>query len=260
MQQSRTDNPPASRFSTAFRSVAARVLDVFYPPRCVACDADLLEVDGDVHLCGLCRVTLVGLPIARCERCAAASEAPSTEDGCMRCRSVKPRFDAAFALGDYHGLLRELVLRTKRPHELPLTSTLGKLLAERVGTNVAAWRPEVVVPIPMHWQRRLVRGANGPDALAHVLASRLRVPAETRALVRRRNTSPHSRLPPSRRFANIRGAFAVRSGYDLRGARVLLVDDVLTTGATASEAARQLKRAGVVAVAAAVLARAPGDR
>jgi len=254
-----SDVSPGGRFLAAIHGMSTRVLDLLYPPQCVACDADMPEAGADLHLCVTCREALVGLRVARCTRCAAPSAVKAPLEGCVRCRRTRLRFDAAFALGDYHGMLRETVLRTKHPHEGPLTSTLGRLLAECLRENLEAWRPEVIVSIPMHWQRRLMRGANGPDTLALAMANGLRIPIETQALVRRRNTSPHSRLPPSRRFENIRGAFALRSGYDLQGARVMLVDDVLTTGATTSEAARQLKRAGAAAVAAVVLARAPGD-
>jgi ComF family protein len=110
----------------------------------------------------------------------------------------------------------------------------------------------------MHWMRRLVRGINNPDVLADLLSRHLDAPLATAGLVRRRNTLPQKDLSPRERRLNVRGAFRVRKGYNVKGAHVLLVDDILTTGATASEAARVLKRAGAATVGVAVLARAEG--
>lgn len=102
-----------------------------------------------------------------------------------------------------------------------------------------------------------MRGTNNPDILARQIARHLGVPDEPSLLIRRRDTLPQADLPPGRRFENVRGAFRIRAGYDIRGARVVLVDDVLTTGATSSEAAKTLKRAGAQAVVVAVIARTP---
>jgi ComF family protein len=114
------------------------------------------------------------------------------------------------------------------------------------------------VPIPMHWTRRIGRGINNPDVLAQCLAKSLGIPLRRDILVRRVNTTPQAALPPSKRFENLHGAFRVRRPQAADGARVLLVDDVLTTGATCSEAAKMLKRAGAAAVFVAVVARAQG--
>jgi ComF family protein len=142
----------------------------------------------------------------------------------------------------------------------PLSAAMGDLLVAKRRGMLAAVEADVVVHIPMYWGRRLVRGTNSPEILARRLARRLGIPWESRLLVRRRNTLVQPDLPPRERFRNIQGAFRVDKGYDLGGARVLLVDDVLTTGATCSEAAKWLKQAGAAHVAVAVLARADRDK
>lgn len=111
----------------------------------------------------------------------------------------------------------------------------------------------------MHWTRRVVRGTNSPEILAACVAKGLNLPLAMGVLRRRRNTELQPHLRPAERFANVRGAFEIGSEYDMAQARVLLVDDVLTTGATSSEAAKVLKRAGAAMVAVAVLARAEGN-
>lgn len=148
------------------------------------------------------------------------------------------------------------MLRMKRPRGQPLSAAMARLLALRRGPQLAELGADLIVPVPMHWARRLGRGVNGPETLAECLARLLGIPVRRRVLSRSRNTLPQASLRRSERFRNVRGAFRVRAGYHLEGRRVLLVDDILTTGATCSEAAKTLKQAGATMVAAAVVARA----
>ena len=145
----------------------------------------------------------------------------------------------------------------KRPAGEQLTLAVGRLLAERRGAQLAQLRPDLIVPVPMHWWRRLVRGFNSAELLAQCLGRHLNAPV-AHVLVRRRHTQPQKDLLPRERFANVRDAFQVRerARRHWRGSHVLLVDDILTTGATCSEAARVLKLAGAATVAVAVVARA----
>jgi ComF family protein len=168
------------------------------------------------------------------------------------------RFEAAVALGAYGGTLRAVVLRMKHAAEAPLASAVGRLFWQVRRAELASLRPEVVVPVPMHWRRRMQRGANSPDEVAVPLAEGLGIPCAPRLLRRRRSTSPQGPLARGDRLANVRGAFRVRHGYQCAGARVLLVDDILTTGATANECVRALVAGGAASVALAVVARAAG--
>lgn len=183
----------------------------------------------------------------------------SSPGGCALCRHVRLYFDTVVTLGAYHGELKQAILRTKHAYAEPLAVALAGLLVELRRGSIEAHQPELVIPMPMHWGRRLVRGINSADALAGEIGRRLGLPVCRRLLRRRRNDTPQRYLRPAERYRNVRGAFAVRRTSGLEGRRVLLVDDVLTTGATASEAARMLKRAGAGSVVVAVLARAEGD-
>jgi len=162
------------------------------------------------------------------------------------------------ALGTYANQLREVILALKRGGAEPIAKAMGGLYCERRGDQVRALCPNLVTPIPMHWRRRLVREGNSPDILAAQVAGFLHVPCRTHLLRMTRNTKPQKDLKPKERFRNMAGAFALATGYDIRGARILLVDDVMTTGATCDEAATTLKRAGAAAVFVAVLARGVG--
>lgn len=175
--------------------------------------------------------------------------------GCEACRHARLRFDSVIPLGGYHAGLRDVVLRMKRPAHDSLSMAMGGLLLERRREELVAVGANVIVPIPMYWRRRFGRGKNSPELLAACLAEELRIPVRT-LLGRRRNTLPQASLTPLRRFENVKGAFRVRHPEIVKDARILLVDDVLTTGATCSEAAKVLKQAGAALVAVAVVARA----
>lgn len=143
----------------------------------------------------------------------------------------------------------------KRPGSEPLAETMAQLLSLRWGEELKRLELDAVLAVPMYWTRRLFRGVNGPDILAARLARYLEAPIADRLLPRRRNTLPQKDLPPGKRYTNLKGVFRLRAGVDLARCRLLLVDDVLTTGATADACAKALMRAGAAAVDVLTLAR-----
>jgi len=242
----------ASRFATAG-------LNLMFPPRCAWCEADLGPEQDGLLLCADCRLLLGPELWPGCRRCGAIDSADGEPPGrCRLCRGAPLKFDTVITLGGYYSELRKVVLRMKRPRGESLSAAMGRLLALRRGPQLAELGVELIAPVPMYWARRLRRGTNSSEILADCLGRSLGVGVGQRVLSRCRNTLPQANLRPSERFRNVRGAFRVRAGYDLEGLRVLLVDDILTSGATCSEAAKMLKQAGAATVAAAVVARAQG--
>jgi ComF family protein len=160
-------------------------------------------------------------------------------------------------LGDYSGPLREVVLRMKHQSGELLSLVMGDLLAGRLRQRHTEVEFDCIVPVPMHWLRRLFRPVHVPSLLAERVSAGLAV-ATRRVLRFRRNVRQQSTLSPAMRRQNVRGALAVKPGYHLADARVLLIDDILTTGATADEATRCLRRAGAKTVHVAVVARGGG--
>lgn len=229
-------------------------LDLLFPASCAGCGLEL-EAAGRLPFCGEC----VGrLPLVRgavCMRCGAPVAGPTARERCYTCAGTKLWFDETVALGQYEGVLRDWLLRMKDGRGESLALAIAELVWQQQEERLAATRSDVVVPVPMHWRRRWVRGTNSAAILAERLAARLRVPLAIDLLRRTRHTPPQFSLPPSQRPANVRNAFAVRPGYHFEEARVLLVDDILTTGSTCSSAARTLKQAGARNVAVAVAAR-----
>jgi ComF family protein len=232
---------------------------LLFPSTCVHCGQTLEQHRRGLLLCrGCCQMMIGKQPT--CPRCGLVVPAGvPVADACASCREQPLQFDRVISLGPYDAELRRALLRTKHEHHASLAMSLGKLLAVERRKQLRAQAPEVVVPIPMHWTRRWARGSNSPDLFAEQLAASLRIPLATYLLKRRRATRRQADLPAAQRFPNMRDAFRALDHADLRDARVLLVDDILTTGATCSEAARALRAVGVKHVFVAVVGRASGD-
>ena len=173
------------------------------------------------------------------------------------CGRLPRSLDGVAAGGRYEGLLREVILRMKRRWYLPLSQAMARLFADRLRETVAQWEPTFLVPVPMHWRRRWLRGVNSPEILAQALGRGLGLPVKDRLVVRHRHTRLQTELSPTARKRNVQGAFRLRQADCVPEARIVLVDDVLTSGATCGELAKLLKQAGASAVWAAVLARTP---
>lgn len=248
-----------TRLQSAARSAIHGLGDLVFPPSCTFCGLDLAGECLKEPLCNECRSKLAASSGYRCPKCAARVAETFQDGDCPWCRSHDLRFDRTFTLGTYDGELREAALRTKRPGGDALTAALVDLLWDRFAAEMAAAQLDVVLPVPMHWSRRLRRGYSGPELAAMLLAKRLRLPDRPRGLKRSRVTKPQAGLSVPQRRENVRNAFAVRRKSQVSGKRVLLVDDILTSGATCSEAARILKRAGAASVVVAVIARAQGE-
>jgi ComF family protein len=227
-------------------------LDLLYPPRCALCRTDL-PLAADHPVCPACRRRLTA-DRPRCLRCGT----PGTTDACTTCRRFPPPCAGLVVLGPYADELRELVLRAKRPAGDLIARGLGSLLADARRTTFDDWAIDLVVPVPMHWRRRLFRGTSSADDLARGLASCLGLPCR-RLLRRRRPTRMQNELPVRERRGNVAGAFRppwLWGARRLRGRRVLLVDDVTTTGSTLAACRDAAISAGAAAVYAAVVARA----
>jgi ComF family protein len=234
------------------RSTWDGLLQLIYPPVCLMC-ARRTEAAG-LPFCTDCQTALSADEHHRCRRCAATvGPFVSTETGCTRCHDEVYAFDSVLRLGPYDGALREAVLRMKHGSGEMLAECLGLLWGRSREAELRSAAADVVVPVPLHWWRRWTRSYNQCDALGYSLAATLGLPCRPRWLRRVRATTPQTRLTPAQRLVNLRKVFRARG--ELQGKCVLLIDDVLTSGSTASEAAAALKRQGAARVVVAVAAR-----
>lgn len=224
-------------------------LDLLVPPRCVHCLGDLpAEPAGGLVCAACCRDLAIDAP--RCEVCG---ERLTAAVACAGCRRTRHGCAGLAVLGGYRDRLRSAILRCKRPGGEPLVAALAALLVARCEATFAAWKVDLVSPVPMHWSRRMIRGTSAADELAAAVAAQLGLPC--RSVLRRAvATRMQNELPVESRRGNVADVFRVRG--DVASRRVLVVDDVCTTGSTLAACSRALTAAGASAVYAAVVAKA----
>lgn len=250
-------SPPHRRRWRAWYQVGKdAATNLLFPPHCTCCDGECISRPDQPLWCTVCAGDLQPSQLPTCPRCAAPCPAADAASGpCPNCRGLKLLYSEARTLGPYDGAIRQAVLRIKHAHYEPLAGGLGEQLATYIQRRKFAEPPELVAPVPMFWLQRLWRGTNAAETVAVSLARALGLPVATDLLVCRRWLKKQSTLKSDERRRNVRNAFRVSWRYGIRNARILLIDDVLTTGATAHEAARALHQAGAAAVYVAAVAR-----
>jgi len=189
-----------------------------------------------------------------CSQCRTPflSETPLDPNGvCRRCRSGLTGYDYSYSFGYYEGALRKMIHHFKYGKVETLSGPLGEMMIRAIPLDLQV---DVIVPIPLHWRRRLWRGFNQCELLARPLESRLRVPV-VRAIRKSRHTETQASSTPAERRSNLTGAFVLASPKVVEGKRVLLVDDVMTTGTTITMCSRLLRQGGAKSVTVLTLAR-----
>lgn len=220
--------------------------------RCAACHAPFLPQHDDDMACAECAATLRPFTDAACTLCGmpfADAQAPGVP--CGACLEQPPPWERLYFHGLYGGLLRSLILRFKFGQEFALLPLLGGMLSAAIATE---GNYEAVLPIPRHPERLRARGFNQTHELARWIAQRQGIPLRAELLQRTRDTSPQIHLSAAMRRHNPLGSFAAADVY---GVRVLLVDDIMTTGGTLRHAAQTLLDAGALSITVVVLARTP---
>ncbi len=222
---------------------------LFLPPSCLLCDAAGEET---LDLCADCLDDLpwIGRACVRCGR-PLPDDVPA-DSLCGPCTREPPPFDRVVTPWRYEGALAELVHRLKFQRHLAVGRTLGRLLAEQVAARDLPL-PRLILPVPLHSHRLRERGFNHAAELAYAVSKTLDLPWSTRLLRKRRATPNQHELDRKARLRNLRGAFHYLGSAEYH--HVAVVDDVLTTGATAAEVTRTLKAAGVRKVEIWALAR-----
>ena len=230
------------------------LLDVILPPTCHICRSFIPDADT-LHICPDCRerLPLVTSPI--CSLCGVPYTGIGADHYCSVCSLHPPCYDYARAHFLYEGPIRDLIHTFKYNRHTHLRHPLALLTLEGIHKELTDFEPHLIIPVPLHRSRLRQRGFNQAVLLGKVLARHLSLPLIPDALTRTRATEPQIELSAAERRENVKGAFAVKKPERIAGKRILLLDDVMTTGSTMNECAKELKKAGAAAVVAVTTAR-----
>jgi ComF family protein len=241
--------------SARLSRAGAPLLAAFFPDNCRVCDSPL-DVHNRVPVCSKCLNEPE--PLAAeifCAQCRTAFENPRRLDEaglCESCRSGATHYRAAYSYGHYDGALSALIHLMKYDGVRSLAPHFGRWLAQALPRDQ---RFDAIVPVPLHWLRYLRRGFNQSELLARALSERTGLPVISGAVRRIRATPRQALLDHDGRRRNVRGAFRVTRPEAIEGRRLLLLDDVLTTGATLNACTHTLIQAGAAHVSILTLAR-----
>ena len=241
-----TRNRDLTESLATFGSRFKPVMDWLLPAHCVLCG---MVTRASTGLCLLCAERMLRRGPA-CPRCGRALQ---SERICGSCQKSPPWYDEVIYAAEYGGAAGQLIREFKFGHKLYVGPALASLLLQRLG-SVEQMNTDVIAPVPLHATRIRQRGYNQSAELAAYLSRHLHVSLQSSLLIRTRATAPQTSLAEKQRRKNVRHAFKLNQ--DVRGKNLAIVDDVMTTGSTANEIARVLKKAGAAKVSVWVVARA----
>jgi ComF family protein len=231
---------------------------VLFPGPCRICARTLVKASR-IPICETCLAAFERIVEPMCACCGrpfiSELAAQTTRPLCRLCRADFYAFDLARSFAVYDDVLSEAILMLKYDEVTRLGDWFAERLAEIARGSPPEWRADAVVPVPLHAERRRERGYNQAELIARPLAKRLGLKLEANLLVRTKPRPARLVLSRSEHWKSVRGAYATRQGRAVDNLRILLVDDVLTTGATLDACARTLKKSGAAAVVALTVGR-----
>lgn len=229
------------------------IAELVAPQRCRICNVHL-EGDGPAAVCSRCLGEITYLGTVVCRRCGMAMRSQTAASMiCGVCLRRAPPWDRAVSLVHYSTGIRQLLLRLKYQGDTTVLPALATIAEPALKGMDSSW--ELILPVPLYRRRLQLRGMNQALALANMLFPAEKEKIMTRLLMRSRATRPQTGLDGRERRRNLRGAFALAPAADVAGRRVLLVDDVFTTGTTVAECSRVLRRAGAAGIEVLTYAR-----
>ena len=238
-----------------------QLVSLVFPARCCSCDrllsdADELRAGRLADFCQSCLEQFSDPQSPSCPKCGVQGKLEVGADDCALCRRPGLCFVRGVAVGNYRGILKQQVLRMKREGNEILAFQFGRLLGEALLNN-NLHDVDTIVPVPTHWWRRFKTGFHAADIICDGIRQKTGFKKNNRLLRYTRRTSKQGKLTTAQRFANVEGALRIGRG-SVKGKTVLVVDDVMTSGATAAQATQTLLAAGANRVYMAVAARGAG--
>lgn len=235
-----------SRFSPV--NFIQKAMQNAFQQHCLMC----ASACGKHSLCKSCIDSLTRAPSPSCPQCGL----PTQGEHCGLCIKNTPHYDATKALLTYAFPSSAILQHYKYSNALFLSQLFGDLFSQRLQKNSTVSDIDLIVPMPLHAGRIKERGFNQSLEVAKVIAKQLDIPLDKTSCIRIKNTPPQASLPLKERLKNVRGAFEVNTDHSVKGKRIAIVDDVMTTGASLNELAKALKKAKAAHVECWVIARA----
>lgn len=236
------------------------IVDYIFPNSCLACHS--IDIDSKSFFCHDCWKNLIFIQKPFCDMCGIpfSFEEKGVEKGailCEHCHKSKPDFDKARCLFVYNETIKKSILMLKHYDQTQYAKPFGLLLCQYIEKEKLDF--DVIVPIPLHWMRLLKRQFNQSALIAKHISNITKKPVDFGCLKRIRNTPSQDKKSRIQRIVNMENSFKVFDGESIQNKKILLIDDVMTTGSTLDQAARALKEADVKAVLCLSIARSvPG--
>lgn len=233
-------------FNVKLGRICLALQHLFYPNLCALCHSHW-AIPQWGYVCEDCRSKLDPLTFPFCEVCGHMGPVnleKSISFKCSQCTLVHPGFDYARAAVKTNPLILEVVHKFKYSQKVYLKNFLGSLLNQAADRWIKRKDWDMIIPIPLHSAHQRKRGFNQAECLARILSKHTKIPLHLNNLQRVKNTLPQACLERNDRLKNLKGAFNVKDKELIRGSRIILVDDILTTGTTCDYASRVLKKAG----------------
>ena len=236
------------------KSMICDIVDFVFPPYCAVCESPLQS--GEKVVCEDCFQSIRWITPPFCRSCGRPLKRAVSE--CKKCRKNRLSLTRIRSLAIYDEILSSIIHLLKYEQKPSLAKRLGRMMSVLLlGDPVLSGVVELVIPVPLHPVRRRERGYNQSELLARALADSAGLPLLANALIRKRNTKSQTSLSPEKRFDNVADAFSVKQSDILKDKRILLVDDVMTTGSTLHSCAEALLSGGAQEVYGITCALAP---
>ena len=230
-------------------------VEIAMPSLCVGCNK---KHSTKHNYCDSCLVELLSLAACNyCPRCGATAGSfakANIETGCVQCPTPMPKFARVYRIGPYQGAVKNSIRLLKYNSHFRAIDHLANLLCSTIQHDPNPQYYDAIIPIPMFWFSKITRGIDHTQTIAHLVARELNVP-HLNSLYKQKNIPPQVKLSRAKRIENVSGAFGIKNSKAIADKNILLIDDVTTTGATASEAAKILLNAGCSRVDLAVIAK-----
>ncbi|HNV23811.1 MAG TPA: ComF family protein [Candidatus Omnitrophota bacterium] len=224
-------------------------LELVYPHNCPVCQTFILPSHSQEIICDACASLIERNHPPFCQKCSRPLGQKIHYPLCQECRLTKPYFDFAWSCLLYKDPLKNLIHQFKYKQKTCLAIAFSQwMLAFINAYHFDIKQFDLIIPVPLHTARLRERGYNQSYLLAHPIAKEFQIKISTTNIIRVRYTPPQVQLSQKERWTNIEGAFRIKSQNEINNKNILIIDDLLTTGATASEIARTLKKAGAKTV------------